>query len=319
MSLIDVEVVLCTYNPRWDYLVRVLDALRVQDLPAERWGLTIIDNNSSPQLSKRLNVSWHPHSQIIFEATPGLTYARIRGTNVSRSNLIVFSDDDTVFSPNFLSTVLSLMQNSRIGAAGGLNKPEFEVQPPKWFREGLAPLGCRDLGSRQLLEEWEPQCSPIGAGLVVRRDILSHWAELVLEGKERQTLGRTGQSLSSGEDNDINLVALDMGYQLAYHPALQLTHLIPERRLAARYLEKLAFASSRDWIRVLHLHNIRPWSRIAKWTVPLRQFKAWFRFQAWRSPDRRILWKGACGHFVGRSMLPSVSSAKQVKLSTRFS
>ena len=41
------SVIICTFNPRVDYLERALAALRAQTVPANRWELIAVDNNSS--------------------------------------------------------------------------------------------------------------------------------------------------------------------------------------------------------------------------------------------------------------------------------
>lgn len=147
------------------------------------------------------------------------------------------------------------------------------------------------------------QPAPIGAGMIIRREVLESWAALAKNDQKRQALGRKGAGLSSGEDNDINLVALTNGCEVAYFPELELTHLISERRLEMSYLKQLAYASSRDWQCVLALHEISPWPPIPRWTVPLRKLKAWFTCRAWAGPAERIRWAGACGHFDGRASI----------------
>jgi hypothetical protein len=46
-----ISVVIPTHNPREDYLVRVLDALRQQTLPCEQWELVVVDNGSKQPLA----------------------------------------------------------------------------------------------------------------------------------------------------------------------------------------------------------------------------------------------------------------------------
>jgi glycosyltransferase involved in cell wall biosynthesis len=43
-----ISVVLCTYNPRTDYLQRCVDGLRKQTLDQTAWELVVVDNNSQP-------------------------------------------------------------------------------------------------------------------------------------------------------------------------------------------------------------------------------------------------------------------------------
>jgi hypothetical protein len=46
------SVILCTHNPRPDYLSRVLASLRGQTLPAEQWEFLLIDNASRQPLTE---------------------------------------------------------------------------------------------------------------------------------------------------------------------------------------------------------------------------------------------------------------------------
>lgn len=305
----NIEVVICTYNPRRDYLQRTFDGLRGQRLPASQWSLLVVDNASSEPLQHSVDLSWHPDARLIREERLGLTHARLRALREARGELLVFSDDDTVFAPDYLAIAADKFQSrAELGVAGGRSLPEFETSPAAWFRSDLAPLGCRDLGPTEQIVRWNgdgekayPACAPIGAGMIIRREILELWADLAASDPQRQALGRKGAALSSGEDNDINLVALASGWSVGYLPQLRLTHLIPARRLDASYLEQLSFASSRDWARVLALHGVSPWTPIPPWTVPLRKTKAWFTHRAWSGAAQRIRWRGACGHFEGRT------------------
>jgi GT2 family glycosyltransferase len=248
---------------------------------------------------------------LIREEKLGLTHARMRAIHEARGQLLVFSDDDTVFAPDYLAIACNKFARlPKLGVAGGRSLPEFEYSPATWFSSELAPLGCRDLGNAEQMAQWNnvaektyPECAPIGAGMVIRREVLEAWGALATDSPERQALGRKGAALSSGEDNDINLVALANGWTIGYLPELQLTHLIPSRRLDPAYLEKLSFASSRDWVRVLALHGVSLWPPIPSWTVPFRKIKAWFAYRAWAGAAERIRWCGACGHFEGRASL----------------
>jgi glycosyltransferase involved in cell wall biosynthesis len=73
------SVIICTHNPREDYLRRTLDALETQSLPRDQWELFLIDNASKLKLSESWDISWHPHGYHIRENELGLTAARLRG------------------------------------------------------------------------------------------------------------------------------------------------------------------------------------------------------------------------------------------------
>ena len=78
---------------------------------------------------------------------------------------------------------------------------------------------------------------PSGAGMVVRRKQAMHYRELVLHDPVRQALGRSRQSLGGGEDSDMALCGFDLGLGTGRFPELELTHLIPARRVTLEYLE----------------------------------------------------------------------------------
>lgn len=300
-----VSVLIPTHNPRWEVLVEVLEALRLQTLPLHQWELLLIDNASEPPLSPDL-LAWHPQARLVMEPRLGLTYARLRGIAEAQGELLVWVDDDNILNLGFLDAALIAFEASlQLGAAGGPSLPRYSAPPPAWFEEGLAPLGCRDLGDKPLRMSWVeqplqyPPAAPIGAGLVIRKQAMQVWADAVAGDPDRLSLGRRGTALSSGEDNDINLTLLRDGWELAYLPQLRLTHVIPAFRLTLAYQKRLARASFRDFVRVLDRHGIRPWPAIPRWSVPLRALRSWFRYQAWSSPAQQIRWSGALGHYEG--------------------
>jgi glycosyltransferase involved in cell wall biosynthesis len=97
-----VSVIVCTHNPRQEYLTRVLAALRVQTLPTAGWELLVIDNASKEPVAGRFDLSWHPHGRHVREDELGLTPARLRWIAEARAELLVFVDDDNVLDPDYL-------------------------------------------------------------------------------------------------------------------------------------------------------------------------------------------------------------------------
>lgn len=305
------SVVLCTYNPRLDYLKRVIDSLKSQTLPVSDWEFILVDNNSSNDFQRHIDLSWHPNSYIIEEPKPGLTPARIAGVKQSRADIIVCVDDDNVLREDYLQNSLQFMQSHpEVGAVGGKSIPNYETPPPAWFSELNISLGCRDLGdetqiSRQKgerLKEYWPY-SPIGTGMVIRRQTFLDYAEEAERDPVRKALGRTGKALTSGEDNDMVLTLIKNGWEVAYSPDLFIDHLIPSRRTEFLYLAEMSRASSKSWVQVLAVHNMAPWSPIPRWTVFLRSLRAYFRLKAWKNELQYIRWKGASGIFEGRAAI----------------
>jgi glycosyltransferase involved in cell wall biosynthesis len=74
-----VSAVICSHNPRPEYLARALAALRKQTLPLAEWELLLIDNASAEPLAGRFDLTWHPNGRIVCEEKLGLSHARARG------------------------------------------------------------------------------------------------------------------------------------------------------------------------------------------------------------------------------------------------
>lgn len=309
-----VSVIICTHNPRQDYLVKVLANLQSQTLPKDQWELLIIDNASQASIGSQLNLNWHSNVRVIRENQLGLTPARLRGFREAAAELIVFVDDDNVLETNYLSQVLQIFQqHPGLGAIAGKSLPEFEVTPEPWVAEFYKVLALRDFGEKALIspatfgaiaQNLYPEFAPGGIGLALQRRAFAAYAEQVAGNKLRLALGRMGKQLIAGEDNDIVLTLLNAGWGVGYFPQLRLTHLIPASYLGREYLAQLNYASSRSWVQVLGVHGLRMWKKIPRWTVLPRQIKAFFRYQPWRNSAAYVRWRGICGMFEGRSVLP---------------
>src|SRR5688572_24492056 len=145
----DISVIVCTHNPRKDYLQRVLEALNGQSLPKNQWELLIVDNASDERLAVTCDLSWHVRARHVREENLGLTPARLRGITESRGELLVFVDDDNVLSSGFLEEASAI--HARYGYLGvfgaGSLEPEFEIPPPPEIRSRQALLALRSVSS----------------------------------------------------------------------------------------------------------------------------------------------------------------------------
>ena len=252
----DISVIICTHNPHEDYLRRVLEALRAQTLPPTEWELLLVDNVSEKPLAGRIDLSRHPNARHVREEKVGLTHARLRGIAESKGGLLVFVDDDNVLRPDYLRACLKISADyPRLGAWGGSCLPEFEAEPPAELRPWLAGLVIEKLSA----PVWANlprgnEALPSGAGMVVRRNVALRYQELVLHDPVRQTLDRSGKMLGAGGDSDMALCSVDLGLGTGRFPELELTHLIPARRLTLEYLEGIheGFGYSSTVISAIH-------------------------------------------------------------------
>jgi glycosyltransferase involved in cell wall biosynthesis len=235
------SIVICTHNPRLTTLEKVLQSLKEQTLPTDKWELLLIDNASDFSELSQIRLNWHPNARYIREEKLGLTPARLRGIRESIGQVIVFVDDDNILDLHYLENTLTISKDFQcIGAWGGKVLPEFEAPPPSWSKPYLGLLAIRDFQADQWsnIQHWY-ESMPCGAGLCVRREVAKEYSNYVNRDPRRADMDRKGNLLTSCGDSDLALTACDLGLGTGLFTSLKVTHLIPAQRLAEDYLLRL--------------------------------------------------------------------------------
>ncbi len=251
------SVIICTHNPREEYLTRTLEALKIQTLPKECWELLLIDNASNLSLAEKWDLSWHPNGRHIRENELGLTPARLSGIKESVGGLLIFVDDDNVLASDYLETSQKIIRsNPNLAAIGGSTIAEYEVEPPPWLQEYAEMIAVRDiLESRWSNNPDDFSSTPIGAGLVITRALADHYLSEVTRSPLRKSLDRCGKSLSGGGDIDLSLMSCDIGYGKGVFKPLRLVHLIPKQRMELGYLLRLRRSMASSIVLRRHLRG----------------------------------------------------------------
>ncbi len=300
----NVTVIICTHNPRADYLRRCLDALREQSLPRHQWELLIVDNCSKEPLVGRIDLSWHPAARLVREETLGLTPARLKGIREATGDLLVFVDDDNVLDTDFLEAALCTAEEKPfLGSWSGQCRPGFEKTPPEWTRRYWGNLVIREFDK----DTWSnlprlPESMPCGAGLCIRRDVAQHYLQLHESGKRAFQFDRIGSSLLSGGDNDLAACACDLGLGVGLIASLKLTHLIPPERLTENYLARLAEGIHFSSVLLDREHGIPAVPRTA-----LGHVADFLRIMRLKQPHRKIVKAAYRGQKRALRMLVSAS------------
>lgn len=249
------SVVVCTHDPRPDYLARTVDGLRRQSVAGTDWEFLIVDNASKTPVGRAL-AAWHPQGRVIREERLGLTNARLRGIADSSAPLILFVDDDNILREDYLEQVLRIHARlPMLGCFGAaVITPEYEEQPAVDMRPFMGMLALRDAKESRWSNDPNDPFTPWGAGLVVTRQVAETVAASVRGDPLKEQLGRTGKSLNSCEDDEFSWVACESGAGRGVFTELQLTHLIPKGRVQKDYLLRLAegHAYSRTLLWQLH-------------------------------------------------------------------
>lgn len=295
-----ISVILCTYNPREDYLKRTLRSLREQTLSQDFWEFLIVDNNSDVPVKDLVAADWHPQGRVVVEEKPGLTHARVCGINHSSGELLVFVDDDNILATDYLSASLRLAaENPMLMSYGAaILKPEYAEEPHPWLQKYVGYLAVRSVGQTKVgCDPLDSKSTPWGAGLCVRRDVAVKFKEAVDGNAVLGKLGRKGSSLLSGEDLLFSWLAVEAGGEKGIFEELSLIHLISADRVQKKYLVRIGAAQTYS---ATLLHSVvadrsgRPkvlelvsLMKAIFWKSPFRiVYEFPFAFQRWRARGR---------------------------------
>ncbi|OJJ19309.1 hypothetical protein BKI52_21085 [marine bacterium AO1-C] len=252
-STFDIAIVVCTYNPKQEIFVRLLDAINKlrYDQP-ERIECIIVDNNSTPALKDipyvvELLDKCPFKASIYVEKEQGLTFARIAGVQNTSAPVVIFFDDDNEPDPEYLKGIQeAIKQHEFVGiwGPGQINVDFLGKIPSKIEGHLLGTFQQRNHNQTRFANTLSfTEAHPYGTGMVCKREALKNYLTAI----EQQALSasdRKGNSLASAGDTQILLSAINQGWAVGTSPLLKLNHIIPPSRTTSKYIKRLAFSTS---------------------------------------------------------------------------
>jgi glycosyltransferase involved in cell wall biosynthesis len=183
-----VSLIVCTKN-RAASLTTCLERIACMQT-SFAWELIVVDNNSSDdtkEVVQRFMASSAVKTRYLFAAQPGNGAGRNAGIAISRGEILVFTDDDCYVEADYLSEVVRVFYDPRIGFMSGrimlfdpsdypitINESEHAIHVPKrgavycglvqganlaFRRRALDQAGVFDpnfgAGARYAGEDWE--------------------------------------------------------------------------------------------------------------------------------------------------------------------
>lgn len=242
-----ISVILCTYNPNLDVLKLCFQSLENQQIDDLEIDGIIVDNNSSTPLLEielvqdflKRNTSY----RVISEKKPGLTNARIAGYKAARFDILTFIDDDNGPENDYFKTVYQKFNaNPKLGALGpGHISVQFIPPYESWVTDFKKVFQEKHIDGQQIGNDlkWQ-KIYPPGTGLSIRKNIFKSYYEFITKSNSSIT-GRVGKSLASGEDVQLILSGIKMGYYAGIDGALKINHLIFGHKANLQYIKKVAF------------------------------------------------------------------------------
>lgn len=235
--MLKLSLVIATYN-RAASLLRALESVALQDADPSEWECVAVDNNSTDDTAGRFAdfAARYPQLRLrmVREPRQGLSHARNRGIAETSAPLIAIIDDDEWIEPDFVSAYIRFFEeHPGVASAGGRIVPEYPEGRPRWMsrfveRPIANPL---DLGEGE--RPFPPGRIPGGGNMALRRDAVVRY------GAFDPALGRVGDRLVGGEENDLFERLARAGESCWYVPGAVMHHVIPSGKLTRDYFVRL--------------------------------------------------------------------------------
>jgi glycosyltransferase involved in cell wall biosynthesis len=231
-----VSIVVCCFNSS-KVISPTLRALLNQKLPTSlNIEIILIDNNctdNTVQVAKKELVNTKIECRFFKEDKPGLINARKKGVEQAKFEILVFVDDDNILDPNYVNIVHRIfLEKPEVGAVGGMIEPFPESAPPPWFTDYLGVYACGSQANYSGKVS-KTRMMLVGAGIAFRTHILKSIFKL---DKPLYLVGRTGNIMLRGEDAELCMRCVLLGWELWYEESLKLQHYILTNRLNWNFL-----------------------------------------------------------------------------------
>jgi glycosyltransferase involved in cell wall biosynthesis/ubiquinone/menaquinone biosynthesis C-methylase UbiE len=232
------SVIICTYK-RPALLRLALKSLLEQSLPAEKFEVIVVDNNSEDETEDLIRefAEKSPNIRCVREPKQGLSNSRNRGCEEARGDYLLYLDDDAKAHPDYLWNVYLKLVEKRPDILGGPIYPYYTSRKPAWFKDEYEiRLNAKESG-------WSANCRISGSNYVIRKDLLRDL------GLFDPRLGMVGGQVRLGEEREV------LNKYRATRPAAEqkvyydldciVYHHVPREKMSGRNFLKRHYAAGR--------------------------------------------------------------------------
>ena len=233
------SIVVATYN-RAQSLLRTLHSVVGQTAPAEKWECVVVNNNSTDN-TEALFAEFAAANptfdlKMVTETKQGLSNARNCGIAASKGEYIAIVDDDETLEDTFAESYIEFFDAFPAAmAAGGAVKACYESARPRWMSHFTEQMIANPLDLDIAVTIFPNSRVPAGGNMAFRREVFDR------VGLFNPKLGRNGQSLVGGEENDLFARLRREGELLYFVPNAAIYHHIPDSKLTDDYFDRLSY------------------------------------------------------------------------------
>jgi len=249
-SGVNYSIIICTYNPDEELMVRCLNAVSRLNNEGLTLEVILVDNNSTDPLAGQAYIKNFLNTfdiRFMEVKKQGLRYARMAAIEAALGSYIVFFDDDNEPDANYIQVLSILNRDYPDVAAWGPGCVDVDfVNGIDEKLEKYATEAFQDRHEKSIVysskHSWQP-FYPFGTGLCLRKDYLLEYITLAEQNKFTLT-GRKGGQMTSGEDIQMVLFCISKGASAGVAPDLKLVHMVPTQRATFNYLKRLTYGTS---------------------------------------------------------------------------
>ena len=234
----DLSIIISTYNNSAS-LIRTLASVVLQDADNRLWECVVVNNASTDDTAKCFEAFAKQHAEVnlrmVDEPRKGLSYGRNCGIAAAKGQFVAFIDDDETIDKGFVSAYIDLFYNHSAFAAAGALKVCYETARPKWMSHYTEKMIANpvDLGNK--ITTITRTIVPAGGNMAFNKEVFN------IYGYFDTNLGRQGETLLGGEENEFFDRIRNLGERIFYTPKAVAYHHISDRKLTAEYFDKLSY------------------------------------------------------------------------------
>ncbi|MDB4802318.1 glycosyltransferase family 2 protein [bacterium] len=260
----NISVAICTWN-RANMLDQTLQQMQKLNVASGlEWEILVVNNNCTDNTDDIIDKhkTKLPIRRII-ETKKGISNARNAALEVTNSEWLLFTDDDVLVSPDWLSSYSEAIRtcSANIAFMGGDIVPWFPHTPDPDLVAAIPTVGngfCgRTVSEKRLIELGEKL--PLGANFAVKCNLL--------EGlKFNPNLGLVENQRTVGEEITLMQELLNLGFLGLWVENAIVKHYVDPKRLTLRSMCQHLFDLGRSEVRMKRLNSADQKHSLPLWT-----------------------------------------------------
>ena len=200
-------------------------------------------DNASTDSTKEIILSYQGALPISY------LYCAERGKNIALNSaigqitgdLVVFTDDDTICEPSWISTyACSALEHSEYDIFGGTILPHWESLPLPWLIENL-PIGIT-----YALTDPELQSGEIFPGLIWGPNMMVRRRVFDAGLRFNESVGPSAGQYAMGSETEFNIRAASMNHRCYFEPRAVVSHIIRPNQVHPEWVLGRAFRYGRN-------------------------------------------------------------------------